>query len=731
MKVRNKNAQALVALVKPRLNLRSEEGWSLAATIVMMLVITMFVGAMWSSLLPAYKHVVGLRYKDVARAVDEGAVDSMLAQMNTHQMTPPAALNNQQVITTTTTQGGVSFNVDTTIKNLGSGGKGQGLIPTNCVLYNANRPAGDQFFSLTTKVKRGVMEKQLTVLMCPIPTSTINPFTLGPAFGVSTVNEVGLAGVNGYNLPTGWTNPYQFADTTVASGVHWQIGTLGNTARSQVIAGSQFEFWQPGNQPSLPPGTAPCTYEPFTQIMGNVYSNYTAQSGANGNGYWMRNQLSDIPGGSLVPGASYGGGKWSGGDTDYANVFGAANGTLLNGQGVPTGFESSGSGKSIGIPNYTAAAPSNGSGSTVNPNWGFNATNGTGPILDRTGGNMPVPGTSNFINPATPYTGGYITSPGPGQAGKLDTWLFPQPPIPQAPGAPVGVPAPATGGLGVPNQTGTYFSSSPLAVTINGGTLRITNTATSVPATLSAGSGQTVNIPPGNYNLQSLQVVNGGKIIIDDNIQGQTQFFMNPPGSGSSTPGSGTNAAVYVDNNSSINYTGLTAGTGFKSGGTKGYGADLPTDQIAVDTAAPLKETSGSCLNLVFNSNSNCNMLFGGNVRALVNAPSSNINVGYQPATNTYVNGGAFTMGSTAMAKDANFFGAIIGGNVSVVSSYTSGAGAYLHYDVKLKQIDSLPGQPVTFNKPLGWYDPWMFKAGAPGANPASQWRVVSWVEDQ
>lgn len=699
-------------LLMVRTQARNDEGWSLASTLVMMLVISIFLGAMWTALLPIYSQVAGMRYRDVARAVDEAAVDNLVGKLNdpTAGYTPPQSYGSSLTMTATQTQGKANFTVNTTIKNLGS------LPPLNCVLYSANRPAADQFYSITSTVTQGLLTKQLTVLMSPIGSAPFNPFIYGPAFGVTTVNEVGLAGINGYNLPAGWKNPYQFADTTVAQGVTWQIGN-GDLTRSQVIAGSQFEYWHPGNQPQAPSGTIPLTYEPFTQIMGNVYSNFTDQSGANGNGYWMRNQLSDISGGANTPN----------GDPNNANVFGAANGMTLNGVGVPTGFESGNTNNSIPIPPFNGTPPANGSGSNLNSSWGFNAQPGT------TAGNMPMPGTANGGSAfqGNPYTGGYITSPGPGQAGAIDNWLFPQPPTPQAPGAPVGVPQPATGGLGVPNNTGTYFASAPPAVVVDGGTINITPGATMPPSSLSVGKGQSIDIPPGNYSVQSLQVVNGGAINIDPSVKGQSQFFVNPPGGGSITPGQGTNAAVYVDNTSSINTTGISSGTGFNSGGTKSFGANYPGGTPAVDTVNTINESSGSCLNLTINTNAQCNMLFAGQTRALVNAPSANVNVGYQPNPRNQNNytPNSYTDPTKVMKKDANFYGAIVAGNVSVVSDYSSGAGAYLHYDIKLKQIDSAPGQPVTFNKPLTWYDPWTFKVlpQAPGA--IQQWRAVSWQE--
>ena len=690
---------------------RDSQGWSLAATLVMMSVITVFMAAMWTALIPAYMHVSSLRYKDTMRCVTEDATDSALAQMNaaTSTITLPA-VGSPLTLTPTEVQGATNYPTTTTITNLGS------APPTNCVFWSNLRPNTDNFYLVSTTVNKGGLTRTMSVLLSPIPAAgPVSPFKLGPAFGVSTITPTGLACINGYNLPAGWNNPYQFADITVAKGVAWPVGVVGDTSRSQIIAGDLHETWHSGDSPPKPPaGTEACVYEPFTQIMGNVYSNYVAQNGANGNGYWMRNQLSDISGGANVPNGS----------TANATVFGAANGLLLNGVGVPTGYQAGSSASSIPIPaytspTYTVTQPTNGSGSTVNPAWGFNANAGS------TLGVMPQVGTSDGGKAfkATPYTGGYITSPGPGAAGAACTFTIPAPPVKLAPEPAVSIQVakPATGGLGVPDTGATNFVSSPISATINGGTLNITNSVTTFPTSLNVGSGQTVNIPPGNYNLSSLQVINGGKITIDSAIQGQTQFFITNTNNSSTT-------TLYVDNTSSINMTGIS-GTGFTTGGQKGFGNSLPADQPTVDTVNTIKETSGSCLNLLINSNSNTNMNILGNVRALINAPNANVIIGCSSA-------------SSYMANNANVYGSVIGNNVFVQSAYaypcgygSYGAGynggAYLHYDVKLKQMDQAPGSgvPATFGNPLAWYDPWMFAATSGSGSAATTWRACSWQE--
>jgi hypothetical protein len=704
-----------------RLAVRDDQGYSLMVTMMMMVVIGGFVAAMWSTLLPVYQHVMSLRYRDTLRALNEGAMDTLVGKINDALYTPPAAVNGTAVISATNTVGAAKFATTETITNLGAGGLGTGGPPQNSILYSKINPASYTFYSLTSTASNAAVNKQISVLLAAVPpggnsngASFLQPWQMGAAFGMNTVNEVGLACVNGYNLPAGWTNPYQFGDTTVEKGITWQIGT-GATNRSQVIAGNQFEFWHPGdNPPALPPGTIPLQYENFTQIMGNLYSNFQDQQGADGNGYWARNQSNDYNGAPNIAALQ--------GDSTNANVFGTYNGMTLNGQGVPSGYQAGSNNSSVQIPAYTPSTTGNPSAiSSINPAWGYNGD----PNVSGHSATLPAAGTTDggAAYQSSPYTGGYLVSPGAGQAGTADTWNFPAPPTPVAPGAPVGAGAPATGGLGVPNNTGTYFASTPQNVVINGGTLNITSSATAPPTSLSVGSGQTINIPPGNYSLSSLQVVNGGKITIDPNVQGQTQFFVNPSGTGQGTAGS-----VYVDNTSSINMTGISGGNGFTTAGQSGFGASLPAGQSTVNTASPITETSGSCMNLAICTNSYCNMLFAGNTRAIVNAPQAEVNVGYQPYYGCQYTPNSTTEPSNVMANDANFYGSIVAADVSVVSDYWSGAGAYLHYDTKLRTINFSNPQAPIYNQPLTFYDPWMY--GSPAAPPPpSQWRAVTWQE--
>ena len=248
-------------------------GWSLPGTLCMMTIISLFLAAMYNTLIPIYRHVMGVRYKDVARAVNEGALDTILAQINSSTYSPPTTVGQSATVSSSQTIGGATFNSVATITNLGSGGLGTGGPPKNSIVYASNNPAVNIFYSMTVKTSTGPLSRTITVLMAPVPNSApgnvngfLQPWQLSGALGLSTVNEVGLACVNGYNLPAGWNNPYQFGDTTVAKGITWQIGN-GDTSRSQIIAGSQFEFWHPGNSPPVqPPGTVGLTYENFTIV---------------------------------------------------------------------------------------------------------------------------------------------------------------------------------------------------------------------------------------------------------------------------------------------------------------------------------------------------------------------------------------------------------------------------------------------------------------------------------
>jgi hypothetical protein len=125
-------------------------------------------------------------------------------------------------------------------------------------------------------------------------------------------------------------------------------------------------------------------------------------------------------------------------------------------------------------------------------------------------------------------------------------------------------------------------------------------------------------------------------------------------------------------------------------------------------------------------------MLLAGNARALINAPNANVNIGYETSDPSVANEAHDP--SSLMTSDANFYGSIIGSSVSVISDQNNGAGAYLHYDVKLKQLyQPTPTTPVQFTTPLTFSDPWKPPGGAGSTSstnpPATQWRAVTWQE--
>lgn len=753
---------------------RQENGFSLIATLAMSTAIGLFLIGMYQGLLPIYFKIVNMRYGDVMRSVNEAALDYTLGQINTGTISLSSLSYGQSETlsgssyfpSTITSEGLATMNPSVTITNVGT--YGNGGPPTNSVLYSNTYPSNADFYTVVSTVKYAGVTKTLTVVFQPLltvnngtsSTTGSTTYTVTAAGGApggfalcaqNNVELFGKAAVNGYNLPSGWTNPYQFADTMCNTSVTWQIGD-NNNARGVLQGGSIFEFWSPSNpNPPLPSGTSLEANEDWMSIMGNVYSNYYDQY-ADQMGYMTRSQSND-----------------TGATEDYANVYGAANGLVLNGSGVPSGYPttsgSGGSASSIPIPQWSNTASQ--LANTSYSNWG-------------NPGNYPTAGSSTGGTSFTsnPNTGGYITSPGAGgQADPSDTssttnstatikWDYPEAPSSYfvAPSAPTGTPTNAANGAA---GTGSYYSGSNAPNLVVEGTLQITNAVTSPPTSFTGtvAPNTTVQIPPANYNFSSIQVLSGsttsgsgwhqtstpytGQITIDQNISGPTQFFVNPTGG---SAGQGTASAVYFANGTSANMSGIatpsgadttdfTIGNGLNMNGLPGFGATQNSSntssqggtasggQLTVDTAHPISDSSGySSQNLVINSNSVCNMLFAGNAQCIVNAPNANVNVGYQPGNQSYSTNG-YDDPSSAMSSDANFFGAIVAGNTTVCSDWSSGGGAYMHYDVSLK------GSTPTF------VDPWLFFNGLTSTSSSSSssnssstvqvsgYRAVTWQE--
>lgn len=673
---------------------RKDDGMSVVAILSMAIIISIFLAALYDGILPIYRKVAGLRYANSLRTANEAAVDYLMDQINSGQVTVNAAVGQQQALsvpTTVTQQGTMTPNVIVSVANLGNapGNAAPNCGPApNCVLYDRNRQAQYNFLRLTAVGKVGTARRVLTVLLEPIATPTAKPlYASFGAWGTTAVQLVGLAGINAYNLPTvggqRWKSHYQFADIG-SNGAGNQV-VARNSHSSIVQAGHQFEFPATSGQFTTAVNLTTSTFNATAasgltniDIMGNIYSNAQDDGAVVNGGYLARSQN-----------------NMSAAGQEAATVIGATNGyspildpnpsvpvdpayasQALMPQSTPSGIQDGNSPQSKPIPDYTNSNSTNnaikGSASAAaggNPGWGNGGAAG------------------NPVSNGNPYTGGYIDS----------NTGFTQPAIPPAPGAPPGTPN--------------------LGSCVVNGTLKIVNGAAPV-ASINVASGQTLSIPPGNYQMSQLNVGSSGKIMIDPSVSTSTNLYLNPPntsiglnaanGSEINTFGANGTPAMGVEAG------GATDTPGFKNGGLKGYGNDHNGINLTVDTDHQVIEApnSGNAMNLTINTNSNTTLNFTGNCRAVVNAPNANVNVGAYGSPSTPLN----------LNSPANFYGSIVGGVTSILSDWNSGKGAFMHYDLNIKR--KLNHGVLTHT------DPWSF-AVVPAQNgiPIVQYRAVTWQE--
>ena len=274
---------------------------------------------------------------------------------------------------------------------------------------------------------------------------------------------------------------------------------------------------------------------------------------------------------------------------------------------------------------------------------------------------------------------------------------YDQPNIPPAPDAPSGT-----------------FNLGNLSLS-NGAKLIIDSTASPPTAQLGAlsGSSKSVRIPPGNYRVNSISLSGGSAI----EIAPGTQTSTSAPPTKMYIEGNNT-TAVSVSNDSSINMTGITPTTGMNTqglNGTKnGSKNGAANNQLAINdpnnsslASSNIVESSGSSSQLQILSNANTNIILQGNERMNIYAPYADITVG-----SLLSNSGS----PIAITKSANLYGAAGGQNIYVQSSYSSGGGAFVHYDWNLRA----PGQK--------YINPWS-KTAPFNAGTIQGYRAVTWQE--
>jgi hypothetical protein len=185
-------------------------------------------------------------------------------------------------------------------------------------------------------------------------------------------------------------------------------------------------------------------------------------------------------------------------------------------------------------------------------------------------------------------------------------------------------------------------------------TLTITPSASGVNL-----SGNNMQIPPGDYIVNTITISNGGQLNISP-AASTSRFFLQGANGGST--------AMSVDNTSKINMSGITANTNMNTSGNNGVSGSATSSQLAISPTSQITESSGSAnqLQLFYNGTQNIYLL--GNERMVIYAPNATINIGSQPINNP-----------------ANFYGAVVGAVPRVLSDFNSGAGAFFHYDYNLR----------------------------------------------
>ncbi len=296
---------------------------------------------------------------------------------------------------------------------------------------------------------------------------------------------------------------------------------------------------------------------------------------------------------------------------------------------------------------------------------------------------------------------------------------YPQPNIPAAPSAPSG-----SVNLGSINIR-------------NGGQLIIDSSAAAPTGPIGTINNRTVRIPPASYIVNSLSMSGGSTITIESGTQGQitsgakspTQFYVQ----GTSTPAT----AVTIDNTSSINMSGVTSATGGSNPtgvnyqGKNGVSAltnktgATASNQIAINqpgdasvNSSNIVEASGNSSQFQIYTSSQTNIVLQGNERMTLYAPYAKVTVG------SLLNSSGTPI---SISNNANFYGAAVGANVAVQSGYGSGGGAFFHYDWKLRPAGMNFLNP--WAPPAPYVPPNSNNTNGNVALPVSGYRAVSWQE--
>lgn len=666
-------------------SIRDEQGLSLAGVMALGLAISMMVMAATATILPAFRSINRMNNETVMRNAGDGAIDYAIAMLNVGQpgwdlgqglgsnVTPGTSLSKS--ISSTITG---NSNAEVSVSVSSPGNPPQGSMLFDPLLDAAG--FSNSYRLLQVDVNQAGAVRSVRTLLQPIigfvaggtgtggtggtaPTSGANGSHAYALFGVASIIYAGQAGLDTYNAPAG--EPW-LTQTGADGGSLGKISQIwsssGGMGRGNAQGGSHFEFPNPLSY-----------YNEQFNIAGQTYNAKPATSAQ-----WM----------SLY------GNVWSNGaNTAYYPLLGPSD------------------------PGATAAYSSSLTGSSQSRPGGvfgnvFGMQNGVEPDVWN-----PLAASENASNhyiTQTPNTSGTMTQQELWKGGSVGFnenggkgYNYPQPVMPVGEASPSG-----SIDLGALNIK-------------NGSQLIIDQTATeptSALNTIGGSSAATVKIPPGNYKMSSLVLSSGSSISIEPATQAAIASGVKPAVNfyleGTSTPAT----AMSVDNTSTVNMTGIS-GTSVNFTGNSGFSnTQLASNQIALNKASGVTETSGSASQLHIHSTfgNGAKIILQGKERAVLDAPLCDVVVGSILSSGSPV----------AISNNAHFYGSIYAGNIAVQSAYSGGGGAFVHYDWNL--------HPAGRNNPWNAFSPstgttgTSGAAGTGGSAPSQQvsgYRSVSWQE--
>jgi hypothetical protein len=733
---------------------RKEPGISLVTVLATGMVLSIMVGAMLNTIVQVLQKTASLKYAGTARAYAELGMDYAIQQLNTsgnawncasssgasNSMTIPSSVLNDS-----------KANVQVTIAALGSYTT-TGNPPTDSMLYDhttdLNYPYAYRMVTVTssyggtTKVIRSLLQPIIPATGGPSTTNTLAVNFPYGVFGLNSVVYAGQAGINSYNngsIHGGVDDPRRNADGGSLGKVSQVFGeSVGNNSgasRGVFEGGSHYEFPNPQsfygqmyNQVANSYNSSAAASAPWMTMTGNVYSNgvNTAYYNVNSNNVTGIGDIGNGPLGntSTTPGETIG----MDGPTNTGNTPPSAANQFSDGKTASDAqtWDTSPSAQNFahnvfGLDNGVSAGVPSGGGSATAP----------GVLAD---GGIWSGGITNFNS--SPNGTGNVT--------------YPQPTMQSVPTAPSGTPN--LGNVSLQGSNLVFSDTVPPGFYIN------PSGATVPLSTIGTVTQGTITLPPGSYIMNSLSLAENTVTTTSGSGRHQTTSTATTPSSMSIDSGTQTSIAsgdsppvqIYlqgannsstvltVDNFSSINMNGISGNSFNTTNGTSNSNIGIPNpsnpsqsmlapNQLSANqpgASGNITESSGSSsqMQIFYGGNSyntssssyNTQMFLSGNERMTVYAPNTGIMVG-SPSVDP-------NNGPSTLTNDSNFYGAVVGGSVALNSAYTSGGGAFMHYDFKLRPNGQAYLNPWSPSSP-------MTQPTTTANPPITGYRAVTWQE--